>query len=254
MQSFLYKDKPDELAKIKEENLNNIMQGCQEKYASQIRRIIKDQLLHRYFHDHSTPSSKRLNDPNYFDKFFIGCTPDNIISDRMSYELVEKMSDTEHNKNAITLDSFLDKYGWEEVKKMVSFIIDLEKDAHEKNAVAKKMAISMSLMQFTGQGVHWWSAEMFLCNIMNNMFLPETNSHHDIKLDEEIIFNTGKTIIESASLDFIPRFASVLYEDLKVERNKKNTLIYNAIYGKVPEDQIKNNAAIKAFLKSYNNT
>jgi hypothetical protein len=340
IQSIRDNNKPEEMEKRRNALLESIMLGCPKEHTTQIQRIVTDQLLHKYFQEHSLSSNKRMNDPNYFDKYFVGCAPDNTISDQMLYQLSDQISDTEYKKNAHMLNTYLNEYGWNEFCRAVLFMINLEKDKHIRNSTAQKIAISMSLMQFEGHVLSRWTVPTLLCgHVINLMFLPVDNPGDDVKRDEEMIFKTCETIITNAPLDFIAPFASTLYkhvsianqrniglvkqgvdriiseqgEDALLNLNKydkvrllavwaetnmaelelliarkvsefefnvidflegfveestergnnyswidkifhHNKPIYDAIYAKVPEDQIKSNTTIQAFLKSYNTT
>lgn len=233
MQYFLYRDKPDELKRIKEEGksrlLDSIMEGCSEKYVVPIQRIITDHLLHSFFHDNSRPADKSLSNASYFDKYFISCPPDDVISDLQLYALAEQLNDTTPLKKANDLDLILDKYGWEELKRAVLFVINLGKDVSDKNVATRQMAVAVSLMRFVGNGASTWSVETFLSNIINQMYLPPTNSRERAKQDEDAISETCEIIIANAALDFILFFAAILYEDLSIATNKKAALAKQAI-------------------------
>lgn len=233
MHYYRYRDKPDELEKIKKESrdklLDSIMQDCSEKYATPIRGIISDHLLHSFFHDHSRPAEKSLCDGSYFDKYFIGCPPDEIISDLKLYELSEQINTSTPIKIARDLDSIIEQYDWNEIKRAVFFIINLRKEVSDKNTATEQMAVAVSLMQFVGNGAGFWTIETFLCSIINQMFLPTTNQRENPQQDEDAIFTTCQIIIADAALDFIPYFAAVLYDDLRIASDKKVTLAKQAI-------------------------
>ncbi|MDL2320017.1 KAP family NTPase [Alistipes sp. OttesenSCG-928-B03] len=233
---FHYKDNPDELKKIREaqraELLSDIMTGCPEKQSLQIKRIIKEHLLRPYFHDHTRASDKQLCDINYFDKYFVGCSPDDKVSDLTLYELAEQVSNTDCNNYdelANAINNILDKYGWEEVKRSVMFVINLGKDAIEKNIATKKLSIAVSGISIAGKKASFWTVEVFLCHIMNQMLVPITNPRENAKPDEDMIFETCEIIIASVALGFVPYFAAILYEDIQIAHEKKVNLVKKAI-------------------------
>jgi hypothetical protein len=236
---ILYKDNPNELKKIQEEQrdalLKEILAGCDKRKLPHIQKILKEHLLKSYFRSYTPPQKRQLCSRDYFEKYFIGHVPENKIPNRELYELANHVLESNHEENTNALDEIYEKYGWDETKRSVGFIIDLRNnDDIEKNATTKKLSMAVSSMKFMANETHRGKVyvDMFLVHsLLNNMFLPSTSAslREDAKRDEEVMCETCKIIISNAPINFISDFAATIYEYLSVSDDKKTEIVKTAI-------------------------
>jgi len=235
--------------KRKEEFIESILTRVPAEILAPMKSIIQRQLFLSWLLNSTNQSreeEKRLCSKAYFDKYFMGCSPDNVISDAELNKVMDLLNEDNYNEISCFFDSVLSRYDWEEVKRAAYFLIKEDNDICKRSAKAKRVAIAISLMSVNNE-VRYNAiqegecVEVFVSHVimMRNMFLqPWQKRKFDCKTMEE----TVRIILDRASLYYAVMFArNIVNHDMPVADIKKidliNTLI-RRIFAEKGEDEI----------------
>ncbi len=215
-------EKDNENEKKKNELINDILSGTPERILSPMKHIVNFRLLFPSLHSNTIVSEKdrrRLCTKAYFDRYFIGCSPNNMISDSLLYEKFNLLeNDTTRSELISFFDLILNKYGWDEFVRVADFMIEnSSQEERERSIKTKRVLIALSHCRVVVPKNEKYEYRYndkkgaYICTRMRNyMYLHTFEKSGKDEYDIDTAAETAKCICEESPLHNAIHFVKYL--------------------------------------------
>ncbi len=199
----------------KEQLVSDVLADIPTRIMQPMRSVIRKNLLSPFLSspsDNSGEDEKRLCSRAYFDKYFMGCSPNNVVSDVELYKIYDTADVVSEEILSDFFDSVYSRYGIEEVGRTSVFLILQREELPKRSTWAKKISIALSLMKANDRIYYnpqrGFGVDSIICDRVMSEYMRLAAFSKDIRDDYDLdaLRETVDAIVSRANLYFAIHF------------------------------------------------